>query len=278
MVESGKGITIAYMGGLGNQMFIVAAGYVAHKVTGLQLFLPIPNINDNKHNSKKNDYLKTIFKYIGIHLPCILYSPTFKEFHRHYGYSDHELSIYRGFEPWDPIKVKPGTHMASYYQYYPAIAPYEYDIRHLFNRGLQEYRTKFTINNAAFLHVRRGDFLENSTVFYVQPMSYYIIAINMLLRMNTAIKKIYVLSDDIYWVKNQDIFNCDLFELYKSDDELDALAIMSLCTEGAICANSTFSWWGAFLGAYGVRKPVIIPKQWMAADIVDLFPKEWISI
>ena len=55
------------------------------------------------------------------------------------------------------------------------------------------------------------------------------------------------------------------------------LALMSLCKAGAICANSTFSWWGAFLGAHGVRAPVFVPERWIGGDKlpVALFPDEW---
>jgi hypothetical protein len=56
---------------------------------------------------------------------------------------------------------------------------------------------------------------------------------------------------------------------------------MSLCKGGAICANSSFSWWGAFLGSYSERNPVIIPKRWIknnSSDPIDMFPSEWIQL
>jgi hypothetical protein len=62
-------------------------------------------------------------------------------------------------------------------------------------------------------------------------------------------------------------------------DELESLALMSLCRKGAICANSTFSWWGAFLGTYGERAPVYVPEKWISdPPIVSLFPPEWIIL
>jgi hypothetical protein len=54
---------------------------------------------------------------------------------------------------------------------------------------------------------------------------------------------------------------------------------MSLCNSAAICANSTFSWWGAFLGAYEMRNPVIVPKKWINEPYAEnLIPEEWIRI
>ena len=77
------------------------------------------------------------------------------------------------------------------------------------------------------------------------------------------------------WVKEQEYFNSEIFEQYESSDELESLALMSLCLGGAICGNSTFSWWGAFLGAYSLRNPVFVPKNWIKMDITCLFPDEW---
>jgi hypothetical protein len=56
---------------------------------------------------------------------------------------------------------------------------------------------------------------------------------------------------------------------------------MSLCTKAAICANSTFSWWGAYLGAYKFRNKVFVPRDWIKQtqyDINLLVPEEWIKI
>jgi len=93
-----------------------------------------------------------------------------------------------------------------------------------------------------------------------------------------AVSKILVVSDDVSWVEGQEYFKDEKFEIYKSDNELETLAVMSACKAGAICANSTFSWWGAFLGAHSVRNPVIVPKNWISLPVVSLFPEEWISI
>lgn len=53
---------------------------------------------------------------------------------------------------------------------------------------------------------------------------------------------------------------------------------MSKCQAGAILANSTFSWWGGFLGPYKYRNPIIYPKQWIKGDDIQLFFKDWICL
>ena len=92
---------------------------------------------------------------------------------------------------------------------------------------------------------------------------------------STTLSKIIVVSDDIEWVKSQDFFKLSIFEIYESNNELETLALMAKCKAGAICANSTFSWWGAFLGAYEKRNPVVVPKYWIREKIECLYPTDW---
>ena len=168
--------------------------------------------------------------------------------------------------------------LLSYYQYYPPIAEAEQEIRSLLTEPLavrrEAHRQRGSHTNIAFLHIRRGDYLKNPSLTPVLPMSYYVTAVNRLLNANPAITKILVLSDDIKWVATQPLFQSQLFEL-TDYDELDSMALMSICKGGAILANSTFSWWGAFLGPYEDRSPIFYPQSWIPGEIVNLFPKEW---
>ena len=245
-------------------MFIVAAAYVVHKTSGMPLYIlqNPPNI----HNRKGHDYNKTIFKKFGIHL-TLLQDDVWSLGYRQYSPG--------AFSPWFPEEIEPGTCMDGYFQFYPALSLYEESLRKLFLDGLsvsQDY------SNSAFLHIRRGDYLKFSDIHYIQPLAYYEKAIQLLLSMRT-VDQILVFSDDIEWVKEQDLFKNPLMKIMELDDELDTLACMSHCKAGAICANSTFSWWGAFLGAHGARAPVIVPEKWIANQgIINLFPDEWIVI
>jgi hypothetical protein len=170
--------------------------------------------------------------------------------------------------------------MKSYYQYYPPISIYENEIRDLFLKGLDEYRNEYlkeknTYEESAFIHIRRNDYIKLSNYHYVQDMDYYNKAL-LLLEKNENIKKFYIFSDDISYIKKN--FTKDNFIIIDEKNELKSLALMSLCTGGAICANSTFSWWGAFLGAYGKNNTVIVPSKWINEKIYNLFPEEWIII
>lgn len=145
---------------------------------------------------------------------------------------------------------------------------------------MQKY-TETHLKNSAFLHIRHGDYLNLPYFHFIQPISYYSYCINELLRNKSDIEYIYVFSDDIEWVKSQELFSKKKFIIIDScGDELEDITFMSLCKAGAICANSTFSWWGAFLGAYSERSKIFVPKKWinLSHKIEDLFPKDWIIV
>lgn len=249
-------------------MFIIAAAYVCHRWHSVPLYILQNPISNNKHNKNSFDYLKSIFIYVGVHVPESRNDSIFLNSLSYQFYSPG------GFAAWNPADVQPGTFLDSYFQYYPAIKPYEHDLRCLFLRGLEEFMPIRDYSATAFLHIRRGDYLQYSTIHYIQPLEYYMKAVALLPEVSTFI----VVSDDVAWVESQEYFNDEKFEVFRSDNELETIAVMSQCKAGAICANSTFSWWGAFLGAHGARNPVIVPAKWISLEVISLFPEEWISI
>ena len=113
----------------------------------------------------------------------------------------------------------------------------------------------------AFLHIRVRDIPPERQV----KLIYYYA---------TALKKlpdsvdIMVFSDDIDWCKEH-VPKMFLF-IEKSRwqwepdglADVEALYMMSQCKGGAICANSAFSWWGAYLGCRTVKAPVYMPIKW----------------
>lgn len=254
-----KGVIPLVKGGIGNQMFIVAAAYAVHKTSGMPLYI-LQNPS-NKHNKKKHDYNLSIFKHFGIHYPTSQYNIIFYNYKR--------FCPGMGFLSWYPSSVEPGSFMDDYFQFYPALEPYEAELRELFLKGLTMPEKDYS--SYAFLHIRRGDYLEYSDIHYIQPLEYYIKA-------SENFSKILIVSDDNDWVKSQDFFKDSKFELFDSDDELETLAVMASCKAGAIIANSTFSWWGAFLGAHGLRNKVYAPEKWISLPVVSLFPEEWIIV
>jgi hypothetical protein len=121
------------------------------------------------------------------------------------------------------------------------------------------------------LHIRRGDFLTNSMNHYNLGCDYY----KKALKNFDNDREVIVFSDDPEWCKEQSIFESNRFMISESSKYID-LCLMSLCSD-FIIANSTFSWWGAYLADTG---KVIAPSKWFGQnlihnDIKDLYCEGW---
>lgn len=150
------------------------------------------------------------------------------------------------------------------------------------------------IGNAIFLHVRRGDYVRVQEYHPLIEESYYKKALE---RFDSNISVI-VLSDDFEWCKKQDIFKPDRFFISESDIKFNQkvqmgdgaieyplvpfydLCLMSMC-KGGIIANSSLSWWGAWL-IENQDKQIISPHydKWFGRlynhyNMIDIIPKEW---
>lgn len=152
----------------------------------------------------------------------------------------------------------------------------------LFGRNLEVANQIKSVTSVS-VHIRRGDYITNSkTLEYhgVCNIEYYLKAIEQL---SSALGRIvlFVFSDDISWVKNNLKTNFETFYVDHNGDEknYEDLRLMSFCKHNII-ANSSFSWWGAWLNT-NPDKIVVAPKQWFAdpgknSHTNDLIPSNWI--
>ena len=129
------------------------------------------------------------------------------------------------------------------------------------------------------LHIRRGDFLTNSANHNNLGLDYYAAGLEKFDGDRTVI----IFSDDPEWCKEQSLFEDDRFLVSEGNDSHTDLCLMSLCTD-FIIANSTFSWWGAWLSK-SINKVVCAPdpKQWFGPnnahlDTSDIIPEEWVIV
>jgi len=137
--------------------------------------------------------------------------------------------------------------------------------------------------NSISLHVRRGDYMANpkfSKIFQILDLDYYKKAIDLITE-QIADPSFYVYSDDLPWAKdNLPIPHPHVF--VNPDKKLkdgEELMLMSLCKHNII-ANSSFSWWVAWLNQ-NPEKIVIAPKKWSndnSTNTFDLLPNNWIKI
>ena len=127
-------------------------------------------------------------------------------------------------------------------------------------------------SNSCSIHVRRGDYIKAQHVHPIQSIDYY----NKALDIIQPKGKIFVFSDDIEWCKINFNYNNVIF--MKNNTSIQDLKMMSLC-EDNIIANSSFSWWGAWLNQ-NKNKRVVCPKNWFAdsTNDSDIKPSTWIQI
>jgi hypothetical protein len=135
-----------------------------------------------------------------------------------------------------------------------------------------------SIKNPIALHVRRSDYLTNSDNHPPCSIEYYQKALNFFDKDRNVI----IFSDDPSWCQKQKLFFDDRFMISENTDNRVDLCLMSLCDD-FIIANSTFSWWGAWLSTKKNKK-VIAPVQWFGTgytkdyDTKDLIPDDWTRI
>lgn len=130
-------------------------------------------------------------------------------------------------------------------------------------------------NNPIALHVRRTDYITNSN-HSVLSIDYYQKALEYF----DDDCEILIFSDDPQWCFQQKLFDSDRFLVSETNNNYIDLCLMTLCS-GHIIANSSFSWWGAWLSN---GEKVIAPSCWFKGsnnenlDIKDLFPETWTVI
>lgn len=135
--------------------------------------------------------------------------------------------------------------------------------------------------NSISLHIRRGDYANNAHTkkhHGILPLEYYYHAEHYI-KSKISNPLFFIFSDDIDWARiNLKMENC-VFISNPKIAETEEMYLMSQCSHNII-ANSTFSWWGAFLNQ-SPNKMVIAPKQWTSqktADELDILPKSWIQL
>lgn len=114
------------------------------------------------------------------------------------------------------------------------------------------------LSNAWFLHVRLGDYLQ-SKMHYVELGLYYEICLDKITKSSTKPRILISTDDKEECIKRYPFLSN--FEFISETDEVKTMHIMSLCERGGICANSTFSWWPAWLNE-SPNKTIYMPKPW----------------
>ena len=279
-------IRIKLTGGLGNQMFQFAAGYAAARRNNVKLSLDLRRFNRKPlHNgfelqnvfdiySKVNFLNKTLSsKFINIKEILNKIDKTFHSFEEpHFQYTPKILSIPKH------------TVLNGYWQSELYFKDYTQEIKKIFIFSNQLDKKNSLIandinqNNSISIHIRRGDYLlkENNN-HYVDLSKYYLKAIEESAKLFNN-PKYFIFTDDSLWVTKNLILNYP-YTIVDVNDGINSffdMYLMSICKSNII-ANSSFSWWGAWLNNKK-DKIVYAPKHWFNDRSVytsDLIPSSW---
>lgn len=128
--------------------------------------------------------------------------------------------------------------------------------------------------NSCSVHIRRGDYISDknaNSVHGICDLNYYNKAINLI---NEKYENIhfFVFSDDIEWTKKNLKINKTTYIEHICIPHED-MFLMSLCKHNII-ANSSFSWWGAWLNQ-NKKKTVVAPKKWFVNKENEVASKDW---
>jgi hypothetical protein len=285
-------IIVKLNGGLGNQMFQYAIGKHLAIKRNTRLKLDLSFFETQTLRSYQLDVF-CIAEEILTAREYLHYFPQpssniFKNIWRGlikklYGY-EMILEKHFNFQP-QILNLKGNVYLDGYWQSEKYFKEVENTIRACFRLKEGTPKAKDTIDkikecNAVAIHFRRGDYVDNTTTNKVHGTcspEYYQKAITFIA---DKIKEpvFFIFSDDLNWVKNnfQIAYEHYFVEEYEGHRDME---LMSLCKHNII-ANSSFSWWGAWLNE-NPDKIVIAPMKWMnirERNTDDLIPDSWIKI
>lgn len=276
-------------GGLGNQMFQYAMGRRAAHYARTTLKLDISWFGNI-------DVSDTIRSY---DLDCFNIQATIATKAEIRLYRDNKiLRLYNRFRPYykktlikdyhvfDPKFLNIGKHAyvvgdwqsEDYFSDIADILRSEFTLKKPFSPSTQEYSRAIRNTSSVSLHVRRGDYISNpkyKKVYTVLDEQYYARALEYI---TTHISKpeVFVFSDDLTWVKKHMHFDYPVHYVgHHEISDPEELLLMSQCKHNII-ANSSFSWWGAWLNP-NPDTCVIAPRQWYTnqQSTEQLIPSGW---
>ena len=193
------------------------------------------------------------------------------------------------FHYWPGINEVPqNCYLAGYWQSEKYFQDMELIIRADFafrvpmSKQNEQIARKMAQGNAISLHVRRGDYISNPQTHATHgicTLDYYHAAIRYMAEQVES-PSFFIFSDDMAWVREhlKLDFSCQYVENNKGAESYNDMRLMSMC-QHHIIANSSFSWWGAWLNA-STKKIVIAPQKWFAnrRNTQDLFPGGWVTL
>lgn len=255
------------MGGLGNYLFQIASAYSYGIEYNKKLILTI------------NDSVK-VHNHLSTYKSNILSNIEFYDYKNLNGYKIYnEKSFDYNFLEY----LDGDVCLNGYFQSEKYFKKYEKEVRTLFSYpyeyliSIKEKYKNILLDKTCSIHVRRGDYLSKPEFHPTQSVEYYERAIELI---NDEFILL-VFSDDIDWCK-KNLMNLNKRTIFlHGNPDYEDLLLMSLCKSNII-ANSSFSWWAAWLNNNSEKK-VVAPSNWFGSsynnhNTKDLYCDSWLII
>jgi hypothetical protein len=295
-------IVISIFGGLGNQMFQYACGKALAARLGVELKLDVSFLDDKskRDNFTVRDYELNVFnidekeaglsevrKFVPDLWNCskldLLKYKLLRFVNGNNYYFEKQKFL---FEPRIE-QLKDNSYVYGYFQTEKYFSNVKAELMQAFtlksepDEHNQRLIAQMSVENAVSIHVRRGDY--HNSPFNLLDLAYYQQAIE-LIKQKVENPKFYIFTNDYDWAsQNFDVLDIDKVIVDHNQDKTSFMdmVLMSHCKHN-ICANSSFSWWGAWLNQYA-DKIAIAPKHWFknqeyTAATYDLIPDSWLQI
>jgi len=280
------------IGGLGNQMFQYALGRSLAAKNNTTCVMDLSGYKNQNPKDTPRDYALGIFNVQENFLDenkakkyqLNKYQKKLKKIFKNHG--KHVLEVGLEFKS-KILQSKDNTYLAGYWQsekYFMDISDTirnDFTLKNPLPTSVQEMDNLISTSNSTSIHIRRGDYISNKNAQQHHGSctpEYYNKAIDII-NDKVSDPHFFVFSDDIEWCKEN--IKADKIS-YVSDGKMtdyEEMYLMSKCKHN-IVANSSFSWWGAWLNK-NTEKIVIAPKKWLnnpKENTQDICPETWLKI
>jgi hypothetical protein len=283
------------MGGLGNQMFQYAYAFKLSKKFNTKLIVDtslLNHINNNEIDTFRNYELhifNIIFKNLIIlnylkYLIIIFNKLSIFNFSLLLNYVNLNL----GYTPLKKNKKFNTIILTGYFQSEKYFIDCKQDLHKIFNYKPNLLDNDLIFNeiickNSVSIHVRRGDYVSNTkynNIHGVCTLKYYKNAVDYICNIQNN-PYFYIFTDDISWsqIFFSTYFSNINFQIINTNNANIDFYLMKSCKHNII-ANSSFSWWAAWLNQNN-NKIVLAPTKWfnnVYSSEIDILPNEWIII
>jgi glycosyl transferase, family 25 len=231
-------LTVKLQGGLGNWLFQIAAGDHIAKQTGRKFF--ISHIIDRSRHSNEN-YFASILRNFSDLYQTPDYAPIIQVNEPSFNYIDWNSNLNSAEQIYC---------LVGYFQNYKYISDGFIEKLNFDKSITSKYPN---LDRSAFIHIRGTDY-KNHWLHDVGLANYYERAINAF----PFGTQFYIFTNDEEYAKSLSFLK-DIPHMFVRENEVNSLYLMSQCGIGGICANSSYSWWGAFLNP---NRKIIMPNKW----------------